>query len=92
MAKLPLRQISFRLPSDLLRKLDQRAEACRRSRSDVIRLAVERFVERSVVRSDGLRPIDRVRDVLGSFESGVPDLGQRHRDHLRSRLRRDRGA
>jgi hypothetical protein len=29
-----------------------------------------------------------VRDLLGSMESGVPDLGQRHRDYLLKRLRR----
>jgi hypothetical protein len=29
-----------------------------------------------------------VRDLLGSMESSVPDLGQRHRDYLLRRLRR----
>jgi hypothetical protein len=29
-----------------------------------------------------------VRDLLGSHESGIPDLGQRHREHLLERLLR----
>jgi hypothetical protein len=35
-----------------------------------------------------VRPIERVRDLLGRIESGLPDLGQRHRDYLIRRLRR----
>jgi Arc/MetJ family transcription regulator len=31
-------------------------------------------------------PIDRVRDLLGSIESGVPDLGSHHREHLPSSI------
>ena len=34
------------------------------------------------------RPIERVRDLLGSIESGVSDLGQNHREHLVRRMRR----
>lgn len=81
------RQITLRMPESLLDELDQRAALERRKRSDVIRMAIERFLERPP--SDERRPIDRVRDLIGSHESGVPDLGQRHRDHL---LRRLRGA
>jgi hypothetical protein len=33
------------------------------------------------------RPIECVRDLLGRVESGVPDLGQRHRDYLLKRVR-----
>lgn len=88
MASLPQLQISVRIPGDLLRKLDRRAEAIRRKRSEVIRLAVERFVEETAEAGAESRPIDRVRDLLGSYESGVPDLGQRHREHLLERLRR----
>ena len=34
--------------------------------------------------------VDCVRDLLGSVESGIPDLGQRHREHLLRRLKRVR--
>jgi len=37
-----------------------------------------------------VRPIERVRDLLGSVASGRSDLGQRHRDYLIRRLRRGR--
>ncbi len=80
-------QITVRMPEDLLEKLDRQAALQRRKRSDVIRLAVERFLEEPD-RAPETRPIDKVRDLLGSYESGIPDLGQRHREHLLRRLRR----
>jgi Arc/MetJ-type ribon-helix-helix transcriptional regulator len=80
-------QVTVRLPGELLEKLDREAGILRRKRSEVIRMAVERFLE-APRSAPADRPIDRVADLLGSFESGVPDLGQRHREHLLERLRR----
>lgn len=82
-------QITLRIPHDLLERLDREAGLLRRKRSEVIRMAVERFLDEPQRPAVG-RPIDRVRDLIGSFESGVPDLGQRHREHLLERLRRGR--
>jgi Arc/MetJ-type ribon-helix-helix transcriptional regulator len=83
------RQITVRMPDRLVERLDREAVRRRRKRSEVIRLAVERYFEDSEEQPE-TRPIDRVRDLLGSFESGIPDLGQRHREHLLDRLRRGR--
>lgn len=82
-------QVTVRMPEGLLEKLDRRAASSRRKRSDVIRLAVERFLEEPDPVPD-TRPIDKLRDLLGSYESGVPDLGQRHREHLIRRLQSGR--
>lgn len=79
-------QVTVRMPEALIEKLDREAVLRRRKRSEVIRMAVERFVEEP--ESSGGRPIDKVRDLLGSYESGIPDLGQRHREHLIRRLSR----
>ena len=49
-----------------------------------VRLALEQFLDSE----PEIRPVERVRDLLGRVESGVPDLGQRHREHLIRRLRR----
>ena len=81
------RQLTVRMPERLVQKLDREAVRHRRKRSEVIRLAVERYFEDSAAQAE-IRPVDRVRDLLGSFESGIPDLGQRHREHLLERLRR----
>ena len=77
-------QLTLRLPGPLNEKLERTATRLKRKRSDVVRLALEQYFESDVP----IRPADRVRDLLGSVESGVPDLGQNHREHLIRRLRR----
>ena len=39
------RQVTVRMPEDLLEKLDREAALHRRKRSDVIRMAVQSFLE-----------------------------------------------
>ena len=51
-----------------------------------MRLALERYLDVEIEQ----RPIERVRDLLGQIESGVPDLGQHHREYLLRRLRDER--
>ena len=77
-------QLTLRLSGALASKLDRSAKRLKRKRSDVVRLALEQFLDSELE----IRPVERVRDLLGSIESGVPDLGQRHREHLIRRLRR----
>jgi len=83
------RQLTLRMPADLATKLDKVARHTRRKRSEIVRLAVEQFLSETDTKVER-RPIELVRDLLGSMESGVPDLGQRHRDYLLKRLRRAR--
>jgi predicted DNA-binding protein len=77
-------QLTLRLPGALREKLERTATRLKRKRSDVVRLALEQFLETE----PDIRPVERVRDLLGRVESGVPDLGQNHREHLIRRLRR----
>ena len=76
-------QVTLRLSSDLIVRLDEASKKMRRYRSDVIRLALEQFL---TVDSDD-KPYDRMKDLIGSYESGIADLGTNHRDHLLKRIR-----
>ena len=80
-------QLTLRLPADLSGKLDLAAKRMNRKRSDVARLALTQFLDGS---EPAGRPADRVRDLLGSVQSGIPDLGTRHREHLLARVTRGR--
>ena len=80
------RQLSMRLSADLAAKLERSAKRLKRKRSEVVREALEQYLDTQ----PELRPIERVRDLLGSIASGRSDLGQRHRDYLIHRLRRGR--
>jgi len=80
------RQLTMRLPAALAEKLERSARRLKRKRSEVVREALEQYLDTQ----PETRPIERVRDLLGRVESGIPDLGQRHRDYLIQRLRRGR--
>ncbi len=85
MATTPMdSQLTLRLPADLAEKLERSARRLKRKRSDVMRQALEQFLDTQ----PEVHAIERVRDLVGRVESGVPDLGQRHREHLIRRLRR----
>ena len=77
-------QLTLRLPEDLAERLANSAKRLKRKRSDVVRIALEQFLDAE----PQARPIERVRDLIGRVESGVPDLGSQHREHLIRRLRR----
>jgi metal-responsive CopG/Arc/MetJ family transcriptional regulator len=80
------RQLTMRLSADLANKLERSARRLKRKRSEVVRDALEQYLDSE----PETRPIERVRDLLGSVASGKPDLGQRHREYLIGRLRRAR--
>jgi metal-responsive CopG/Arc/MetJ family transcriptional regulator len=80
------RQLTMRLPADLANKLERSARRLKRKRSEVVRHALEQYLDSE----PETRPIERVRDLLGSVASGKPDLGQHHREYLIGRLRRGR--
>lgn len=81
-------QVTVRLGDEIAAGLAAAAEKLHVRRSDVVRLALERFVREELVDGER-RPFDRVKDLLGSVASGVPDLGEAHRQHLREKFRRD---
>jgi hypothetical protein len=51
-------------------------------------MALESFL-RGGAASDA-KPADRVRHLIGSLESGVPDLAERHREYIVQALKRGR--
>lgn len=84
------RQVTLRLPDELLKRIDRRAKGRRTTRSGIIRRILEQSFEQEAA---GLaeRPYSRVGDLIGSV-SGVPtDLGARHRDYLVDVVRDRRG-
>ena len=79
-------QLTVRLPDDLSRGLENAAKSLRRKRSEVVRMALRSFLLR---RGEG-RPAERVEALLGSLESGVPDLAEEHRKYVLESLRDER--
>jgi len=79
-------QLTVRLPDKLSRSLAEAAIRLRRKRSEVVRLALESFLEPPARE----RGATRVASLLGSLESGEPHLAERHREAVLESLRRGR--
>ena len=73
-------QLTVRLPDDLRRALTAASREMQRKNSDVVRLALRQFLALPPVCS--VRAADRVRHLVGSVASGVPDLARRHRAYI----------
>jgi Arc/MetJ-type ribon-helix-helix transcriptional regulator len=80
-------QVTVRLPEDLSRALKAAARRMQRKSSDIVRIALRQFLGAP---APGTRAADRVQGLLGSLESGVPDLAEKHRAYLIESLRRGR--
>lgn len=79
-------QLTVRLPQDLGRALRAASRRLQRKNSEVVRMALREFLGAPA----RARPADRVRSLIGSLESGIPDLAERHREYVLESLRRGR--
>ncbi len=81
-------QLTVRLPDDLGRTLRNASRRMQRKPSDVVRLALQEFLGTTAGRRG--RPADRVRRLMGSLESGIPDLAGKHRAYILESLKHGR--
>lgn len=80
-------QLTVRLPDDLDKAVSDYAKKLRLKRSDIVRMALERFFKEPAVQEEAV-PYRKVSDLLGSVASGIPDLGSAHRKHLVNRIKK----
>jgi len=80
-------QLTVRIPDEEGKKLATLAQKMALRRSDLVRLAIKRFISETDEPGEQ-SPFQKVRHIIGIAESGVRDLGQRHRDYLVQKLRR----
>ena len=77
-------QITVRLDEEFHEQITNVAKRLRRKRSDIVRLALEKFISEI----DGLnesKPYDPVKGLMGSASSGIPNLREAHREyHIRA--------
>ncbi len=81
-------QLTVRLPEDLSRALGEAAVRMQRKKSQIVRLALSQFLQLSS--QDGSTPAARVRGLIGSLESGIPDLAENHRSYVLDSLKHGR--
>ena len=78
-------QLTIRMPDEYGEKIKVLAEKMGLKKSDIARLALKQFVEESLG-NDQSTPYQKIRHLLWSAESGIPDLGQRHRYYLMNKI------
>lgn len=80
-------QLTVRLPQDLNDGITDIARKMRLKRSDIVRVAIEKFIEEFEGKEED-RPYERVRKLIGRIETGISDLGERHREYLVERIKK----
>ena len=81
-------QITVRLPTPLGRTLRRTSRRLGRRPSDVVRMALEVFLQGAL--PTDRKPAERVKHLIGSLSSGVPDLAARHREYVLAALKHAR--
>jgi metal-responsive CopG/Arc/MetJ family transcriptional regulator len=78
-------QLTIRLSEEMNKALEAASTRMQRKRSEIVRLALSQFL--NLEPSGGKVPSARVRHLIGSLETGIPDLAENHRAHLLESLK-----
>ena len=80
-------QLTVRLPDSLEKDILLLAKKLHLKRADIVRMALESFVKQALEKEES-SPYEKVKSLLGKVTSGIPDLGESHREHLLKRFKR----
>ncbi|MBI5605833.1 MAG: hypothetical protein HY879_21070 [Deltaproteobacteria bacterium] len=80
-------QITVRLDEVFHEQITSVAKRLRRKRSDIVRLALEKFIS-EIDGLDESKPYDQVKGLIGSVSSGIPNLGEAHREYLVNKFKK----
>ena len=78
-------QLTIRVPDEQMSRIEHIAKKMGLKKSDVTRMAIKKFIEE--YSDNAVKPYAKAKHLLGVGESGVPDLGQRHRSHLLKKIK-----
>lgn len=81
-------QLTVRLPEELSVALERARHRSGRKTSDIVRAALREYLQAGS--SKGSPPAERVRGLIGSLDSGLPDLAEQHRAYILESLKRGR--
>lgn len=79
-------QLTIRIPEEQMLRIELIAKQMGLKKTDVTRMAINRFLDDFTTSNTG-QPYEKVKHLLGSAESGIPDLGRRHREHLLEKIK-----
>ncbi|OGL44157.1 MAG: hypothetical protein A2161_19150 [Candidatus Schekmanbacteria bacterium RBG_13_48_7] len=80
-------QFTVRMTDEYREKIDILAKKMGLKKSDIARLAIKQFIEENID-DETNHPFQKVRNLVGSVESGIKDLGQSHREYIIQNMRK----
>ncbi|MFC1857665.1 hypothetical protein ACFL9U_06495 [Thermodesulfobacteriota bacterium] len=80
-------QFTVRLPDEYSGKIALLSKKLGLKQSDIARMALKQFVEENLDKNRS-SPFQKLKHLIGSAESGIQDLGQRHREHIIEKLKK----
>ena len=81
-----MQQLTIRMPEEFFSKIEQIAKASGLKKSDVTRMAIRKFLEEYSSEED-VNLYSKAKRLIGVVESGIPDLGQNHREYLVKKIK-----
>ena len=81
-------QLTIRIPDEYASSIEQLTEKMGLKKSDIARLALKQFLDESGIEAKE-KPFDKIKHLLGTAESKIDDLGQRHRDYLIRKIKKN---
>lgn len=79
-------QLTIRVPEEYGEKINSLSKRMGLKKSDVIRIALKKFFEENE-KEVNQYPFKKIESLLGVAESGIKDLGHRHRHYLIRKIR-----
>jgi metal-responsive CopG/Arc/MetJ family transcriptional regulator len=84
-----MQQLTIRMPEKFLIKIEQIAKASGLKKSDVTRMAIRKFLE-DYSGDEEADLYSKAKRLIGVVESGISDLGQKHREYLIKKIKGER--
>jgi metal-responsive CopG/Arc/MetJ family transcriptional regulator len=81
-----MQQLTIRMPEEFFSKIEQIAKASGLKKSDVTRMAIRKFLE-EYSSEEEVNLYSKAKRLIGVVESGIPDLGQNHREYLVKKIK-----
>ena len=79
-------QLTIRMPEEQMIMIEYIAKKMELKKSDVTRIALKKFIEEYNDSTE--KPFTKAKHLLGIVESGMSDLGQRHREYLIKKIKK----
>jgi metal-responsive CopG/Arc/MetJ family transcriptional regulator len=79
--------MTVRIPKELDQAIALASRRLQRTPSEIVRMALRQFLSHRV---SNRRPAERVGELIGSLDSRIPDLAEKHRDYILESLRNER--